>query len=476
MDAFDQIHVVSDLHLGGDRGAEICNQGPALAALIDRLAAEPGRVALVINGDFVDFLAHDCPKGCYLDARRAAEKLGFVMDGFAAVFDALGRFVGTRDKQLTITLGNHDVEMALPEVQAALAARLGRAPTVITDRDGWDATVAGHKVHCEHGNDVDAWNVVPRPDLAALLGEIGRGGEGRWTPNAGTRLVVDVMNGVKADYPWVDLLKPETVIVPGILLSLPERPAVELAAFARLLPREMFDGARLGTGFLGDAGAFESDEAALAALLLAGGHGRGTAAAGEDLLAQATQDFTASRRAVDLADEGFLGLFAAARFLYSMAREPTAEQLRAALARFLREDRTFDHHAEDDTFRAVDERAPEDATFVIAGHTHLRRMLPRKRVDGVYFNTGTWIRLIELGDAQLATAEGFAPVYEVLTRKRTPAEGLAALDAMKIVRNDNTVVSIVHDRAARAVKSELRSVQSDGRFTRVDRYAPYPER
>ena len=37
----------------------------------------------------------------------------------------------------------------------------------------------------------------------------------RWRPNAGTRLVVEVMNNFKRRYPFVDLLKPEaTAAVP----------------------------------------------------------------------------------------------------------------------------------------------------------------------------------------------------------------------------------------------------------------------
>ena len=476
MEAFDQIHVVSDLHLGGARGAEIFNQTAALAGLVDRLAREPGRVAFVINGDFIDFLA--CPPSRYLDAEGAADKLDFVVRGFAPVFEALGRFVATPDKKLLITLGNHDVELSLPEVQQRLATHLGRAPTMITARDGWDATVGGHRVHCEHGNDVDDWNVVPRDDLRDLLGDVTRGAPARWSPNAGTRLVVDVLNEVKASHPWVDLLKPETVIVPGILMALPDRPAVKLASFARLLPRKLLDQGRLMAGFLGDGTPSpdeDGDELALATLLRAGGYV--DAPAGEDLLAQANLDHEGELRPADVAGDGQLGLLDGARFLVAMLRRPGPGELRAALQRYLRDDRTFDHRQEDDVYREVDAGAPDDATFVIAGHTHLCRMLPRRRHDGVYFNSGTWIRLIRLTDEQLDTEEAFAPVYEVLTKKSTPAEGLRALDRLGLARSENTLVSIFRDPASRTVRSELRTVRgADGSWKKIDAYAPYPER
>ena len=59
-------YIVSDLHLGGsgpnsegERGFQICTQTAALSDFIFRLAAQPAHspVELVINGDFVDFLA-----------------------------------------------------------------------------------------------------------------------------------------------------------------------------------------------------------------------------------------------------------------------------------------------------------------------------------------------------------------------------------------------------------------------------------
>jgi len=50
---YDELHVVSDLHLGGEPGFQIFDQGEELAALIDLLRLRPSerRVALVLNGD-----------------------------------------------------------------------------------------------------------------------------------------------------------------------------------------------------------------------------------------------------------------------------------------------------------------------------------------------------------------------------------------------------------------------------------------
>lgn len=56
---FDEIFVISDLHLGGVPGHRIFANQPELLLLLDHVRQRPGklRVGLVINGDLVDFLA-----------------------------------------------------------------------------------------------------------------------------------------------------------------------------------------------------------------------------------------------------------------------------------------------------------------------------------------------------------------------------------------------------------------------------------
>src|SRR6185295_14533069 len=94
--AFDELYVVSDLHLGGKAGFQIFDQGVLLGEFISWLAKQsPDRsIALVLNGDVVDFLAEE--PGAYLDPVGAIEKLEriFVKDAaFSPVAKALAKFV-----------------------------------------------------------------------------------------------------------------------------------------------------------------------------------------------------------------------------------------------------------------------------------------------------------------------------------------------------------------------------------------------
>jgi UDP-2,3-diacylglucosamine pyrophosphatase LpxH len=129
MQSFDELYVISDLHLGGKTGFQIFNQGPTLAAFIKGITdkTQDLRLGLVLNGDTIDFLA-EASTG-YLDPQGAVQKLQRILlddSAFSGVFAALQKFVTTLNRQLIIVLGNHDVELALPEVQEWLLENLSQ--------------------------------------------------------------------------------------------------------------------------------------------------------------------------------------------------------------------------------------------------------------------------------------------------------------------------------------------------------------
>jgi hypothetical protein len=166
----------------------------------------------------------------------------------------------------------------------------------------------------------------------------------------------------------------------------------------------------------------------------------------------AERDFAAGLRPAEVVglgrSDGLLGLLDLARDRL-MGRD-AREDLRQSLVEYLRGDRSFHVDTEDDMFRAVDAEVGPEVSFVVAGHTHLARRILRTRGEGVYFNSGTWIRLLRIPDAALASPEAFAPVYRALTGGR-----LADLDgADDLVVQPRTLVSIWADGAE--VHGELR--------------------
>src|SRR5277367_4019269 len=207
MDQLDQLHVVSDLHLGGAPGRQICNQGAALAALIDHLAAAAPerRVGLVLNGDIVDFLAVE--GALHFDPVGAVAKLQTIFEdeAFAPVWSALGRFAAAPGRLLVLVLGNHDVELALPHVQEHLMARIAGASSaargrvrLAMDGTGFACTVGGQRVLCVHGNDWDPWNLIDHGAVRETAKALNQSlAPPAWSANAGTRLVIDVVNAIK---------------------------------------------------------------------------------------------------------------------------------------------------------------------------------------------------------------------------------------------------------------------------------------
>jgi hypothetical protein len=65
------------------------------------------------------------------------------------------------------------------------------------------------------------------------------------------------------------------------------------------------------------------------------------------------------------------------------------------------EDRSFEMDHEDRTFYAFDRKVSPEIPFIVAGHTHHRRALARKRGRGFYFNSGTWAYLMRVTPAML---------------------------------------------------------------------------
>ncbi|MEM7352564.1 MAG: metallophosphoesterase, partial [Acidobacteriota bacterium] len=257
---FDEVHSVSDLHFGGTPGFQIFNLGATLAKLIDHLRQQPkGRqIALVINGDFVDFLA-EAPSMPF-DPEGAIAKLDRIAadPAFEPVFAALRRFTRTPDRHLVIALGNHDLELALPWVRERLVELLsvGRASArgrivLSFDGAGFLCDIGGKRALFVHGNEVDTWNLCDYEHLRRIGRDLTQGNRVEdWNPNAGSRMVIEVMNGIKRDYPFIDLLKPETEAAVPMLLALDPKLAKKIPQVLKVVGRRTWDAGRRRAGFL----------------------------------------------------------------------------------------------------------------------------------------------------------------------------------------------------------------------------------
>lgn len=289
-------------------------------------------------------------------------------------------------------------------------------------------------------------------------------------PNAGTRLVIDVMNEIKREFPFVDLLKPETDAVIPTLLALRPRLAAKLAGALPAAGRLAWDAVRRATGFLSAEDEDDTGDAAAAAGCVGPGvpgrtsssvprataDGRAAIEAAaarsparflgevmqetfaskpgsaplrfenvDDLLEATQERLEQGVSPYDLlevsSDYQMLGIMGAIRNL--IARKGAAEVLREALER-VQKDRSFDLKQADDTYSALLRYVGPDVQFLVTGHTHLERALPLGRNGGAYFNSGTWVRLIRFSPEMLRDSKRFGNIFGVLKSGR-----MASLDA-----------------------------------------------
>ncbi|WP_437708680.1 hypothetical protein WMF45_30915 [Sorangium sp. So ce448] len=249
-----KVYVISDLHLGGrpataqDRGFRMMKHPDELAAFIRGLPAKrtaTTAVELVINGDFVDFLAHD--HGGAKPWKAFAYEKGEALRAFEAiaggadkpVFEALAEL--TKTCRLTVMLGNHDLELSLPEVREALLKKLGDAPSanVRFQYDG-EALEVGDAL-IEHGNAHDPSNAVDFNGLRYLRAIRSRGHldpdmqRRAFRAPPGSELVASVMNPLKERYAFIDLLKPESEALFSLLVAIEPDARGELDKLAKLI-------------------------------------------------------------------------------------------------------------------------------------------------------------------------------------------------------------------------------------------------
>lgn len=370
--------IISDLHLGPGGRYDAFAGADELPAFLDRFTKEPAHV--YVNGDGVDFLMNEDPLAMTRE-RSVEQAKAIVADrATAGVMRAFGRTLA-RGGNVTVRLGNHDLELSLPEVQSVLRAateqpaeiagrlqfELGFAPRILD--------VGGARVLVSHGEHTDKWNKVEYEQLKTPE---------TYQYTAGSTLVKQIMNPLIRQYGlrFMNFLKPD--FSGGALTAFAINPGIV---------KEIFKGATVDiVGQLirriGMAAAFaDEDELDL---------GVGDRIAGADLTDAEKQELEA------MLGEGGIASF-------SDDEEDTLSSVRVKIARAgLKMYAGFQRfQAKLDDAHKFLELAPDKAEWsdaqrlakkehcgaVVYGHTHAARW----KEDGIVFaNTGTWIWLMQL--------------------------------------------------------------------------------
>ncbi|WP_437552560.1 hypothetical protein WME97_14810 [Sorangium sp. So ce367] len=375
--------IISDLHLGNGGDYDVFAGEQELPALLDRFASPPTRV--VVNGDGLDFLMNEDELA--LDVPRAVAQARSCAESRAtkAVFTAFGRILAAGGEVL-IRLGNHDVELALPEVQevfrsalaqpSAVAARLrfqlGEAPDILD--------VGGARILLTHGEHNDPWNIVHYPGLSTA----GAGERPSFAYAPGSILVKRYLNPLTREFGlrFVSLLKPD--FQGGALTALAVAPVAMKLLFQCSSADLLWQLFRKMSG----PAAFPAEEEenfGLADRVVEAGLTSEEQDAVEALLGDGAVAFH------DEEDDGVLG-----RARLKLGR--AGLKLYAKLQRKLTGtagDTYFELEPDEPEWNEAKRLAAKfGASAVILGHTHAARW---KHKEGLLFaNTGTWIWLMQL--------------------------------------------------------------------------------
>lgn len=378
--------ILSDLHFGNGKGFDIFAGSTALPALLGTYIRGDSRI--ILAGDSVDFLMNEDP--LHLDVPRAVSQAVDIAHNKQTqeTFRALGAVLAAGG-QVIVRLGNHDVELCLPPVQAIFREALGQPPAVAERLEfqlGNTPLVIeenGARVLISHGEHNDIWNRV-NYDQLLRDGTVLEAVSGFEYP-PGSRLVKTLMNPLKREYRmrFADLLKPD--IRGAALTALAVDPSAVKTLFKASTATLLWQLFRRSGGAMTfapgegepDLGLSERvegaglDEAEILAL-----HGL---LAEEGLVSFAPDDAGALDSALFKLGRAGLLVYAGAQRLLSgkdgeqyFERQPTSTEWTEA--------------------RRLSEKFKVQA--VVLGHTHAARF--RAEQDLTYINTGTWIWLMSL--------------------------------------------------------------------------------
>lgn len=155
--------ILSDLHIGGDRGQEDFYCHAEFIALLDDLDREPGPVTLLINGDFFEFLQVSVPPGV-LRVQVIVEH-----PKHAALFARLRRWNAEAGHRTVYVVGNHDSETGWNAATGAYLIGRGYVHEIALGYEHRFAAGAVHgtaddapayTLYAEHGNEEDEQNAI----------------------------------------------------------------------------------------------------------------------------------------------------------------------------------------------------------------------------------------------------------------------------------------------------------------------------
>jgi UDP-2,3-diacylglucosamine pyrophosphatase LpxH len=176
-------------------------------------------VELVINGDFLDFLA--VPYVEYYDdefwsEKAAMEKLKLIMQAHKGVLDAMKFFLSRPDNRVVYIIGNHDAEFVFDSLKKEFISYFGEDAYKITLTNSLSTHVPTKGVSILHGHQYERAHNFDQED--AVIETLS--GEKYFVPPWGSYYVTNVINKYKQERSFINAVRPiKHFLIHGILFD-----------------------------------------------------------------------------------------------------------------------------------------------------------------------------------------------------------------------------------------------------------------
>jgi UDP-2,3-diacylglucosamine pyrophosphatase LpxH len=176
-------------------------------------------VELVINGDFLDFLA--VPYVEFYDDEfwsetAALAKLRMIMSAHIGVLDALKRFLSMPEKKIVYIIGNHDAEFVFDSLKEEFLNYFGdlRSKLILSNSVSTHIPVKG--VCIQHGHQYERAHEFDQENAVVET----LNGEKYFIPPWGSYYVTNVINKYKQERSFINAVRPiKHFIIHGILFD-----------------------------------------------------------------------------------------------------------------------------------------------------------------------------------------------------------------------------------------------------------------
>lgn len=164
-------------------------------------------VELIINGDFLDFLA--VPYVEYYDdeywsERAALDKLKMIMSAHKGVLDAMKNFLSKEGKKVVYIIGNHDAEFVFDSLKQEFLGYFGELGKKITLSNAISTHIPTPGVSIQHGHQYERAHDFDQENAVVET----LNGEKYFIPPWGSYYVTNVINKYKQERSFINAVRP----------------------------------------------------------------------------------------------------------------------------------------------------------------------------------------------------------------------------------------------------------------------------